>query len=136
MRKKKIQTLAASALGWVMSTALREQEKGADGSGQRLDVRPLLSLLEQGDVAAFAASAVLTRLALERPPSVIPEVRRDHYMNSGFWFYFFRAPKFSAACFFGGLSDSVYCRCCTLRPFVFNSGVGAVDCVETSELTA
>lgn len=119
-----------------MSTALKEQEKGADGSGPRLDVRPLLSLLEQGDAAAFAASAVLTRLALERPPSVIPEVRRDHNRNSGFWFYFFRETKFSAACGFGGSSDSVYCRCCTLRPVVFSSAVGAVDCGESSELTA
>eukprot|EP00752_Nemacystus_decipiens_P012958 g11467.t1 len=82
------QKLGASALVWVMSTALREREKQHISGGCRrsdrsescagVDVRPLVGMLgqESGEPASDAAKLVLTGLAMERPLVVVPEVLR------------------------------------------------------------
>lgn len=96
------QTLAASALAWIMSTALEEADRGRGVSGSGggvgsikgvgVDIGPLLGLVlaggqvklgdgnggvngEGGDAASDAARAVLTGLAVKRPLLVVPEVR-------------------------------------------------------------
>ena len=82
--------LGASALAWVMSTALRDRDGDTGNGGNRhsshpagdvgvgVDVRPLVGLLGQegGDAASDAARVVLTGLAVDRPLAVIPEVFR------------------------------------------------------------
>lgn len=86
--------LGASALVWVMSTALRDREKQHSAGGARpsdrsesclgADVRPLLGMLgkAQGDPASDAARLVLTGLAVERPLAVVPEVRTRAFLFS------------------------------------------------------